>query len=327
MGKIDFLCSYTHCHILRRPNLWNMQLTDKSYIINKIKQDSFVFGSMDETVRNDKDIVLTVLQKNRNMWSYVGQQLRNDKNFIMEMIQVDSRTLYYASESLRNDKEVIISAVQKDGNLLDFAGESLKNDKYIVSIAIQSNFNSMEYASVDIKKDKLFVMEMLERDCRIFHYIDQSLRDDKDIVTKAVERGLPLPYIGDLKDDECFMKSLAKYTIFAYRYVDNGLLTGKQYNKLFKDVKLRKKLKDGMLSSNGFKYKIGINKDTVPFNTRDTCCAGGLYCTTEQDIHDFPDKCYGTDIYEVRIPDEAQVYIEGPNKLKADMLEIVRKIN
>ena len=49
-----------------------------------------------------------------------------------------------------------------------------------------------------------------------------------------------------------------------------------------------------------------------------------IYCTTEAHINDFSDETYGKNIYEVKISDEAQVFIEGPNKLKGGMLILLR---
>ena len=63
------------------------------------------------------------------------------------------------------------------------------------------------------------------------------------------------------------------------------------------------------------------------FNCDKDCSPGGLYCTTEEHIDDFSNNDYVKNIYEVRLPDEAIVFIEGPNKLKSDMLEIIRKLN
>ncbi len=72
----------------------------------------------------------------------------------------------------------------------------------------------------------------------------------------------------------------------------------------------------------GFKYKIGLNIDTQPFCPYGECQKGGLYCTTKEYIHKFPDNDYGNKIWKVTIPDDAQVYIEGPDKLKTDRLII-----
>ncbi len=71
-----------------------------------------------------------------------------------------------------------------------------------------------------------------------------------------------------------------------------------------------------------FKYHHGLNIDTEPFYPYGECQGGGLYCTTEEHINKFSNKEYGKKIWKVTIPDDAQVYIEGPDKLKADRLII-----
>ena len=63
------------------------------------------------------------------------------------------------------------------------------------------------------------------------------------------------------------------------------------------------------------------------FNCDEECSPRGLYCTPEEHINYFSDEDYGKNIYEVKILDKAQIFIERPNKLKADMLEIIRKLN
>ena len=146
---------------------------------------------------------------------------------------------------------------------------------------------------------------------------------DKQIVLEAVKRnGKELQYADILlKNDKEFVLEVIKVNIFAYRYINNGKLTGKEFNEFFPTIQLRKKIKDNMIM-NRFQYKIGLNIDIRPFCPLGTCQEGGLYCTTDKHINDFTDHDYGNKIWKVSIPDDAQVYIEGPNKLKADRLII-----
>ena len=78
---------------------------------------------------------------------------------------------------------------------------------------------------------------------------------------------------------------------------------------------------------NGFEYKIGTNKDINNFDTTRTCSKVGFYFSNEKYINRFCDEHYGFDIYEVKIPNEAQVYLEDFDKGKTDMIEIIRKVN
>jgi hypothetical protein len=69
----------------------------------------------------------------------------------------------------------------------------------------------------------------------------------------------------------------------------------------------------------GFKYQLGLNVDTVPFNPSGSCNPGGLYFATALNLPAF--FKYGTLIVKVTIPDKAKVHVEK-NKIKADMIEI-----
>ena len=146
---------------------------------------------------------------------------------------------------------------------------------------------------------------------------------DKQFVLKAVKQdGFALKYADDsLKNDKEFILETINANIFSYHYLNNGIISGKEFNKLFPTIQLRKKINDNMIM-HGFKYQIGLNIDTRPFYPSGTYKAGGLYCTTEEHINKFSNKEYGNKIWKVTIPDDAQVYIEGPNKLKADRLII-----
>ena len=146
--------------------------------------------------------------------------------------------------------------------------------------------------------DKQFVLKTVKQNGLTLQYADDSLKKDKEIVLEAINND-----------------------IFSYHYINNGILSGKEFNEFFPTVQLRKKIKDNMIM-NGFKYQIGLNIDTQSFCPSGTCQAGGLYCTIEKYIQDFSDDDYGSKIWKVSIPDDAQVYIEGPNKLKADRLII-----
>ena len=91
------------------------------------------------------------------------------------------------------------------------------------------------------------------------------------------------------------------------------LLTGRQFNKNFKDIMYK------FLNNNHkFTYKLGLNMDTLIFNPSDD--PGGLHFCQEYDsVHHFND--YGSKVGIVKIPNDAQVYIKT-NNFKADKLII-----
>ena len=71
---------------------------------------------------------------------------------------------------------------------------------------------------------------------------------------------------------------------------------------------------------NYFKFKTGLNIDTIEFNNKDSCSPGGFYFAKE-DILGFLD--YGCWIREVTIPEDAMFHIEESynlTKYKADKI-------
>ena len=77
------------------------------------------------------------------------------------------------------------------------------------------------------------------------------------------------------------------------------------------------KILNETLTHHGFRFKEGLNVDTVPFNPEGKCRAGGLYFTDKNNIHEF--ISYGTLMADVTLPSNAHVYQEV-NKWKADQI-------
>jgi hypothetical protein len=69
------------------------------------------------------------------------------------------------------------------------------------------------------------------------------------------------------------------------------------------------------LNHNSFQYKEGINIDTIPFNPKGSCSAGGLYFAKVSDIYLYFN--YGMYIADIELLPDSKVYDEG-NKLKTD---------
>ena len=141
-----------------------------------------------------------------------------------------------------------------------------------------------------------------ENDIR-FLFMDEKLQKNEDFIRKLIKKSNNEFYINHI--------SKKKYT-------------GEEFNKLFPNAKLVKYVDESMIH-NGFKYEYGVNVDDKDFNTNCECCPGGLYFTNEFNMHKF--KYYGKYLFEVKIPDKAKVYIESDDKAKADMIELVRRLN
>jgi len=100
------------------------------------------------------------------------------------------------------------------------------------------------------------------------------------------------------------------------------VVSGKKFNKIYKDIKMYKFLNDDMIHNN-FEYQLGLNIDTEDFNPTDTCSKGGLYFCEESKCHLYWDN-FGKYLGYVEIPNDAHIYIED-DKFKADKI-ILKKI-
>ncbi len=80
------------------------------------------------------------------------------------------------------------------------------------------------------------------------------------------------------------------------------------------------KITDKSNTHNGFVYKTGLNIDTMPFSETGSCCPGGLYFTTKDNIHDFYD--YGHDLRKVDLPTHRSDFKMVPDgkKFRANMI-------
>ena len=228
----------------------------------------------------------------------------SNKKQVLEAVKQNGWSLEYADETLKKDKEVVLEAVKQDGILLKYADETLRKDKEVVLEAVKQNGWSLEHADETLRKDKEVVLEAVKQNGKSLEYADETLRKDKEFVLDAVKQ---------------------TNDIFLWRYINNKP-TGKELNSILPELKLEKKIRDDM-NMRGFKYQIGVNIDINNFDTTTECSAGGLYFSNEKYISDFSDKYYGANIYEVKIPDDAEVYLEDYNKGKADKIELVKKLN
>ena len=89
----------------------------------------------------------------------------------------------------------------------------------------------------------------------------------------------------------------------------SGLEFKKTYGKTFYKV-----LRPDLIH-HGFRYRPGLNIDTVPFDPSESCKPGGLYFADIKNLLKFLN--YGNQIAEIEIPDDSLVYIEN-NKFKTD---------
>ena len=101
--------------------------------------------------------------------------------------------------------------------------------------------------------------------------------------------------------------------------MSNNLLSGLEFKAKYGTVFYKVLRSD--LMHHGFKYQLGLNVDTNPFNPSGSCQNGGLYFTNIKHLFEFLD--YGQQIAFVEIPDNSQIYIEK-DKFKANQIIIKR---
>ena len=98
------------------------------------------------------------------------------------------------------------------------------------------------------------------------------------------------------------------------------VVSGKKFNKIYKDIKMYKFLNDDMIHNN-FEYQLGLNIDTEDFNPTDTCSKGGLYFCEESKCHLYWND-YGELLAHIGILNDAKI---ENHKFKTDKL-IINKI-
>jgi len=109
--------------------------------------------------------------------------------------------------------------------------------------------------------------------------------------------------------------------VYSYR---PPFITGKAFNKT--NTRQLCKLTNAECCHHGFQYQEGLNIDTNPLNNL-MCSAGGLYLTFGDCFHKWLYYNYMmmTYIWDVEIPDEAQVFREDDTKIKADRLILTNR--
>lgn len=98
---------------------------------------------------------------------------------------------------------------------------------------------------------------------------------------------------------------------------------GNEFNKLLNGKKLYKLVHDDHKHHN-FKYKLGLNIDTLKFDPSGECSGGGLYFTTLEYLFDY--YLFHYFVYEIEIPNDSKVYIEE-KKFKSNKIILKNKKN
>jgi hypothetical protein len=110
--------------------------------------------------------------------------------------------------------------------------------------------------------------------------------------------------------------------------MEGDTLSGKEFNRVFKG-KVFTKLTNEEEEHNGFKFRTGLNEDTVPFNPNGWCSPGGIYFCEYGEMPKW--LHYGTNgnmmMYcrNVNIPNDSMVYIER-GKYKANKVILGKRV-
>jgi hypothetical protein len=104
-----------------------------------------------------------------------------------------------------------------------------------------------------------------------------------------------------------------------------SVVSGKEFNRINLD-KVFIKLTNESENHNGFKFETGLNQDTIPFNPKGRCKAGGIYFCEYEKMGRWLKYRGEQMIYYryVRVPDDAKVYIEK-DKYKTDKLILTER--
>ena len=101
--------------------------------------------------------------------------------------------------------------------------------------------------------------------------------------------------------------------------MSHTVLIGKRFNDLYTHKLV--KLTNGLENHNGYQFQTGLNVDSIPFNPKGECRAGGIYFCSFEKLPLWLDYDIKPMIYArlVTIPHDALVWVEL-DKFKADRL-------
>ncbi len=108
------------------------------------------------------------------------------------------------------------------------------------------------------------------------------------------------------------------------RYI-GFVVMGDQFNKMLgsNPIPLLKFMNNDD-KHHGIQYKDGINYDILPFDSSGTFSKGGIYVTTIEYWFMYH-SCYGDYCREVKIPDDAYVYIESLDRIKCSHIMLGKR--
>ncbi|KAG2375342.1 hypothetical protein C9374_009965 [Naegleria lovaniensis] len=186
----------------------NYTTCDESQLLSDIREKGVkVLENVSESMRSDKTFMMEAVKQRGDALKYASDSLKNDKDLVLEAAKQNSWALYYASDDLKKDKLFILEAVKHNGYTLNYAFESLKRDKEVVLEAIHQDGRSLRYASDDLKKDKPFILQVVKQNGRCLAFVSENLKKDKEIVLEAVKQRV-MELASVMKDPKTILEKL-----------------------------------------------------------------------------------------------------------------------
>jgi hypothetical protein len=288
------------CHAIKI-NVNNIKFVDQSKVTKEIALHTVRFGLCD--------------------LSYIPVRLRTSE-FYVEAVNIRPGTLQYVPDEVKTI-EMCMYAISQDGNV--FGSIPTKyHTADLCALAVSKNPFLLQNIPNQHKTEQICI-DSVSKLARMLQYVPENLRTykvckaaalsvDKEHLA-ALYKLIPNPVLYDLATEGLIK---VEPNMFALKAMD-----GKTFNKLFSEIKFVK-LTTFNETHNNFTFKTGLNTDSVKFNPNGQCSPGGLYFTELSKVSQWRTYNHMTMYWmrSVTVPDDAQVYIEADNKVKADKISL-----
>jgi hypothetical protein len=184
-------------------------LSNKSFLLEALKQSGTVLQYAPENFKADKTIVLHALTTDGFTLEFASDNLKKDREVVLAAVTNDGNGLQYASDKLKDDKEIVLAAVANYGRALQYASDKLKDDKEIVLAAVKKDGSTLKYASDKLKDDKEIMLAAVTNDASAMIYASDELNADPEIVFAAISQDSYALYY--VRSEE-ILKELAEYS-------------------------------------------------------------------------------------------------------------------
>lgn len=191
---------------------------ERDLLINLMNEDTYLFFSAQDWVRDDAEIVSMVIANTEDeelrgpdFNLELGPNLKQDREFVKSIIgrypsifptlSVDMRrddeiaeiaateapwTLRHVLKKHKTNKQFMLKAVTRYGGSLKYADKTLRDDEDVVLAAIKDSGWAFKYASERLRSEKSFAVAACNTSFHAFKSVAPEIRQDKDIVYAAM---------------------------------------------------------------------------------------------------------------------------------------------